>query len=164
MSDVLSRLRAFDENGKLRKSSRVFAPTRPKSKGRKRPETAFQTRLVVALRRRLPEGSLVFHVPNQAALHAKGLTREERKMRAIFLKQMGLVAGMPDLICFIPWSECGCRVIGIECKATKGAQSDTQQDIQKSLDALGVEYFIARDVDSTLEWLSNFVTLKERRL
>lgn len=155
---IIARMRAF-EDGKLRKPFRTFAPTRPKSKNKAR-EMPFQARLVVALRRRLPEGSLVWHTFN----------RRKDRQEAIYAKMLGALAGIPDV--FVLASERVdfdgvhlTRLFAIECKA-KSSSRDAQKKIRAKLEALGVPYFVARksaDVDAALEWISQYVPLKEKR-
>lgn len=147
--ESITRLRAFDENGKLRRSERE-KPLREKSR-RRAPEAELQVKLVVALRRRLPEGSLVFHVPNQ----------RRGKTDAIKLKTMGVLAGMPDLLVLLPFDRRReARLLAIEVKARSGALSESQVRVAEQLGALGVPYFLARDVESALKWIGGFVELK----
>jgi hypothetical protein len=74
------------------------------------------------------------------------------KVRGAILKAMGLRAGMPDVLIVAP----GCDgymgvltpyVVGLELKADKGRQSDTQRTLAADWEACGAFYYIARSVD-----------------
>jgi hypothetical protein len=74
------------------------------------------------------------------------------KVRGSFLKAMGLQAGMPDILIFDrgPTINNGVtftRLIGLELKAGKGRQSDSQKDIARRFEQVGGVYLIARSLD-----------------
>ena len=74
------------------------------------------------------------------------------KVRGAFLKAMGLAAGMPDILIFAPGPTLNdgrtfTRLIGLELKATKGRQSDSQKEMAERFEAVGGVYLIARTLD-----------------
>jgi hypothetical protein len=74
------------------------------------------------------------------------------KTRGAFLKAMGLQAGMPDILIFQPGTTLNngvsfTRLIGLELKATKGRQSESQKEMAARFAAVGGVYLIARSLD-----------------
>ncbi len=65
------------------------------------------------------------------------------RVRGAFLKAMGLKAGWPDILVVAP----GPRVVGLELKAGKGRQSETQIVVGSALRACGAAYCVVRTVD-----------------
>jgi hypothetical protein len=53
--------------------------------------------------------------------------------------------GSPDIVCVING-----QYVGIECKGTKGKQSDNQKDFQRRLEAAGGRYILARSLDDVV--------------
>jgi hypothetical protein len=56
------------------------------------------------------------------------------------------VKGVPDICCVHKG-----QFIGIECKATKGKQSEAQKVFQKSLEKAGGKYILARSLAALIE-------------
>ena len=74
------------------------------------------------------------------------------KTRGAFLKAMGLQAGMPDILIFQPGTTLNngvsfTRLIGLELKAGKGRQSESQKEMAERFEAVGGVYLIARTLD-----------------
>ena len=52
------------------------------------------------------------------------------------------VVGAPDIVCVVKG-----QYVGIECKASKGRQSENQKEFQRQLEAAGGRYVLAYSVD-----------------
>lgn len=63
-------------------------------------------------------------------------------------KKMGMQSGFPDFIFVLP------PTIFIELKTKKGKQSDGQKDFQKSVESVGLKYYLVR----TEEEFRNIIT------
>lgn len=108
---------------------------------RQKPEQAFQISLVRDLRKILPPDCMVVAFPAGGG----GL------MRGKFLKAMGLVAGMPDLL-FIHRG----NAFGMELKAKNGKLTEAQHQMIMQLAICGMDVRIVRTLDEALfclkEW------------
>ena len=74
------------------------------------------------------------------------------RIRGAILKQQGLMAGMPDILIFAPGPTLNdgrtfTRLIGLELKAGKGRQSESQKEMALRFAAVGGVYLIARTLD-----------------
>lgn len=106
----------------------------------RRPEQALQIQIVNHLALMAPD-VLAFHVPN-------GGKRDVRE--AMRFKAMGVVSGIPDLVCTWPVG----RIGFIELKATaKDDSSDNQKAIQSRLRGMGFPVTVARSVEEALDAL-----------
>ena len=74
----------------------------------------------------------IFSVPNE----------RNNKKEMMFMKATGLLSGVSDLICIIPN-----KVLFIECKDEKGRQQPNQIEFQKTVTALGFEYYVVRSLE-----------------
>ena len=83
---------------------------------------------------------IIFAVPNGGK---RGI------IEASIMKLEGVMAGVSDLVVLAHE-----RVIFIEMKAGKGAQTDTQKDFQKLVEGLGFEYYVCRSVEEFMELLT----------
>ena len=63
------------------------------------------------------------------------------RTRGVFRAFSGM-PGVPDIIGILP----GGRFLGIECKAKKGKQSDSQMEFEAQCKRLGGVYLLVRDV------------------
>lgn len=75
---------------------------------------------------------IIFSVPNERA----------DKFEQMRMVQTGLMPGVSDLIVITPG-----RVLFIEVKDDKGRQSDKQKSFQETLQTLGFEYFLIRNLE-----------------
>ena len=107
-----------------------------------RPEQILQTQIVNALRLSAPD-VLAFHVPN-------GGYRTPRE--AAVFKAMGVVPGIPDLICLWPIG----RVGFLELKAHKGALTDLQRAMIDRLSGMGFPVAVVRSLDDALAELARW--------
>lgn len=55
--------------------------------------------------------------------------------------------GSPDIICVIDG-----KYVGIECKTSKGKQSESQIEFQKRLEDAGGVYFLARSLEDVIDF------------
>lgn len=78
---------------------------------------------------------LCFSVPNEA------IQKMAWKQISSF-KAMGLKSGVSDLIVLLEG-----KVLFIEFKAAKGAQTPKQRDFQQAVEALGFDYHICRSLE-----------------
>ena len=124
----------------------------------KRAEDSLQIAIVNLLRM---HGLIVAHVPNTAR-------RSEREGRRF--KDMGVVAGYPDLIVHAP----GGVTVLIEVKAppkrlksgalskAKATLSEAQEALHPQLAAMGIPVLVARDAQSVLSALRNMGVLPQQ--
>jgi hypothetical protein len=75
--------------------------------------------------------NLIFSIPNER--------NNAREMAA--MKATGLMKGAADLVVVMPN-----RVIFVEVKTATGQQSPAQKEFEKSVKALGFEYFLVRSL------------------
>lgn len=105
-------------------------------------ESAIQIAIVRYLRLQYP-GAIIHHSRNEGNRGGSKGVRDGARG-----KQMGLMAGFPDLLvglCDIEgWP---LPPIGIEVKTAKGRQSDAQKDAQRMFESLGWIYRFCRSVD-----------------
>ena len=119
-------------------------------KRRRRHEDVLQKAVVSFLRLALPEGAVLFHIPNG------GPQTDFQRMR---LALMGVLPGMPDL--GLVWRG---KPIFIELKAPKGVVSDTQYEVHTALILAGAVVFVARSVDEVAAFLDQIMPLRGRVL
>ena len=79
-------------------------------------------------------------------------------------KAEGTVAGVPDLLLFMPaidytQSIYGTEMhgLGIELKTAKGSQSQLQKDYQKMFEAAGYRYAVIRSLDAFMEEINSYI-------
>lgn len=103
---------------------------RPKKPRDTRSEREIQIECVGWFRERFPN-QIIFSCPNEAA----------RNNWAKF-QPMGATAGSPDLIVSIKD-----RCFFVEMKTATGSQSDNQKNFQWRCEALGIGYYLCRNLD-----------------
>ena len=101
-------------------------------------EEILQITIVQWLRRNAPE-AVVFHTPNGGSRNA----REGQK-----LKDMGVLAGVPDLIVLWPGGK-----LAIELKSDKGRTSQDQKDVLAKFEACGFPVAVCRSQIEVIEAL-----------
>lgn len=101
---------------------------------RQGPETVAQIQIYRFLRDSLPEDWLIWHTPNGGLRHPKV---------AMQLVEMGVVAGIPDLIILGPDK----RIIFVEIKAKKGRLTEGQLKIKAWSDKYGVPFYVVKTLD-----------------
>lgn len=82
---------------------------------------------------------LLWSTPNEACWKNKN-----------YFEQIGLMAGVADLICVLPN-----KVLFIEMKAKKGRQSLEQKQFQQRIETLGFEYCVVRDFETFMNLINN---------
>lgn len=106
-------------------------------------ESRLQQQCVSWFRGEYPEyAMLLTHPINEG-------NKDTRKQGAIHKKE-GTVAGVPDLLFFLPCFIDGQQYhgLGIEFKTPKGSQSQQQKDFQKMFEAAGYRYIVVRDFET----------------
>ena len=103
-------------------------------------ETTIHIDILRYLRLVLPD-AMVFHAPNG------GL---RSKAEAGKLERMGVVAGIPDLIAWLP----GGTMLAFEVKTSKGRLSDDQKALHAWMHSHGYKVAIVRSIDDTREALN----------
>lgn len=106
-----------------------------KRRNMQRPEDAMQQDVVRHLRERPMPGVFFFHVPNH-------------KARANYLKAMGMVGGMTDLVLIREG-----RVYALELKRPKGTRSLDQIACHACLRGAGAEVHTAYSGEEAMQWL-----------
>lgn len=89
---------------------------------------------------------LLFSVPNGGQRNA---------ITAKMMKREGVVAGVSDLILFVPSK--GYHALCIEMKTDKGKQSDKQKKWQKMVEKQGYKYIICRSVDEFAKEITEYL-------
>jgi hypothetical protein len=82
----------------------------------------------------------IFAIPNQ------GKNAKEQAYK----KMIGMEAGVSDLIICLPK-----KVIFVELKTEKGVQSEAQKEFQKDIEALGLEYYLVRNLEHFQQLIFN---------
>lgn len=113
-----------------------------KRRNMKRPEDALQQEVVRHLRTRPMAGVFFFHVPNH-------------KARANYLKAMGMVEGMTDLVIIKDG-----RAYALELKRPKGTKSLDQIACHACLRGAGVDPYTAYGLPDALQWLERMGFLR----
>jgi len=111
-----------------------------------RPEQVIQRNVFAHLRQRGVPGMFAFHVPNGGY---------RRPVEAAIMKGLGVVAGVPDLICIHRG-----KVYCIELKAEGGRVSLKQSETIAALARAGAHTCIAEGLDRALEVLEQWGLLK----
>lgn len=110
----------------LARAGQIWKPT----------ERQLHVSIVAALRLKFPK-AIVAHVPNEGE-------RTPAQLGALI--KMGLVPGMPDLVCILP----GGRVCWLEVKTDTGRLSAAQVEIHYRLVGLGHAVHVVRSIDDAL--------------
>lgn len=71
------------------------------------------------------------------------------------LKAEGVVAGVADLILFVPNGSH--PYLCIEMKTPKGRQSDAQKKWQKAVESVGAKYVICRSLDEFISQVNDYL-------
>lgn len=88
---------------------------------------------------------LLFHVPNQGAKNAK----EGAKLKA-----MGVIAGVPDLICLRP-------LCGIELKMPTGRIDPNQKSIHEHWSTNGIPVYVCWDAGDVVKLFDSIIVKPE---
>ena len=113
-------------------------------------ESKLQQQCVAWFRAQYPQyAMLLTHPINEGSGH----TTTDRRRQGIH-KAEGAVAGVPDLLLFMPslfatGDRAGlvCHGLGIEMKTKDGRQSQSQKDYQKMLEAAWYGYVVVKSLD-----------------
>ena len=134
-------------------------------------ESKLQQQCVAWFRAQYPQyAMLLIHPINEGSGH----TTTDRRRQGIH-KAEGAVAGVPDLILFIPslfskgmMSGLPCHGLGIEMKTDKGRQSQQQKDFQKMFEAALYQYKVVRSLDDfrnvIKDYIGSMTTYMEARI
>jgi len=101
---------------------------------RAHPEEAAQKSILQFLAISLPADALVWHTPNQRGTRAKWETA--------LLRGLGVVPGIPDLLCLIDG-----RLYGFEVKSKSGSLTEAQKLTQGRMVAAGAKVAVVRSVE-----------------
>lgn len=94
-------------------------------------------------------GDLLFAVPNGGARDA---------VTGAKLKDEGVVAGVADLILFLPRQ--GFHALCIEMKTAKGSQRKSQRDWQAKVMAQGYKYVVCRSIDDFMSEVNQYMNIQ----
>lgn len=111
-------------------------------------EEQLQRSIVERLRWQADKRVIWGHIPNGGA---------RSKSEGGRLKAMGVLPGAPDLFFVLP----DASIAFIELKAPDGVQSAPQIDFQTKCEAIGVEYVVCYDIDTTVSILIAWGVLPE---
>lgn len=109
-------------------------------KPRSKDEAKAQIKIVVYLRRHLPEGAVVWHTPN--------MRRSEN--HGHHLRSMGMMAGLPDLFVLTEG-----RLFGLEVKSATGALSSAQTYTHARLASQACACAVVRDAEGAQVFLES---------
>lgn len=101
---------------------------------RSHPEEQTQRSILRFLAMALPVDALVWHTPNQRGTRAK--------WEAALLKGLGVVPGIPDLLCLIDG-----RLYAFEIKSKSGSVTEAQRLTQGRMVAAGAKVAVVRSVE-----------------
>ena len=102
--------------------------------------------------------SLLFH-PNNEAYLGKGRTRAQQERAGKRAKDMGVTAGVADLILLYPGRH-GEHALCIEMKSCRGTQEPSQKEWQKAVEARGYRYEICKSLQSFQGLIEDFTGRK----
>lgn len=133
-------------------------------------ESILQQQCVYWFRLQYPQyAKLLTHPVNEGSDH----TSQDRRRQAIH-KAEGTVAGVPDLLLFVPaqyhTTVDGHAIIiqthsyhglGIEMKTKTGRQSQEQKDFQKMFEAAGYKYVIVRTLEEFKSVVNEYLSFVE---
>lgn len=100
-------------------------------------ESRIQQQIIMAVQRQTP--GIIFSVPNE--------TKDRKELMK--KKQTGLLGGVADLIYTGPNK----TMIFFEVKTPTGTQQDNQIRFQKNMENFGLDYYVVRSVQETLDWI-----------
>ena len=127
-------------------------------------ESRLQQQFVYWFRTQYPHyAMLMTHPINEGSGHSE----LDRRRQAIH-KAEGAVAGVPDLLLFMPavYDDQIYFGLGIEWKTATGRQSQEQKDYQKMFESAGYKYVVVRTLDDgkkvANDWIAH-VTADRRR-
>jgi len=117
-------------------------------------ESRLQQQCVAWFRAQYPQyAMLLTHPINEGSGH----TTTDRRRQGIH-KAEGAVAGVPDLLLFMP---SGCPLsfmgLGIEMKTKTGRLSQSQKDYQNMFEAAGYRYTVVRSLDEFRKLVAEYV-------
>ena len=132
-------------------------------------ESRLQQQCVAWFRAQYPQyAMLLTHPINEGSGH----TTTDRRRQGIH-KAEGAVAGVPDLLLFMP-SEYPLRLnnthmnwiqpymgLGVEMKTKTGRQSQSQKDYQRMFEAAGYKYIVVRSLDEFRKLVAEYVGYTE---
>ena len=114
----------------------------------KHTESKIQSACVNEFRRLFPKYAMVlFAIPNGGARDAK---------TGYWLKQEGVIAGVPDLLLAVPKGKYAS--LYIEIKSPIGRQTKEQILMQVELEHHGNKYVICRNVEQFIEEIQNYLS------
>lgn len=76
-------------------------------------------------------------------------------IEAAKFKQMGVRAGFPDLVLFVP--NRFYPFMGIELKTKTGRQSESQKTYQQEFESIGAKYVICRSLDDFIREIEEYL-------
>lgn len=111
------------------------------------PEDDLQKSCVSWFREHYPDiAPLMFH-PNNEAYLGKGRTKAQQERAGKRAKDMGVTAGVADLILLYPGRH-GEHALCIEMKSCRGTQEPSQKAWQKAVEQRGYRYELCRSLDA----------------
>jgi hypothetical protein len=111
-------------------------------------ETSSQKSVITWFRLQFPKlEKLLIHVPNGGLRSRMKVTKKDGSVKTFCregkeLKEMGVTAGVADLLLLVPRKGFGC--LAIEMKTETGSQSDPQSDWMFEMIAAGNKYVVCR--------------------
>lgn len=119
-------------------------------------ESRLQQQCVAWFRAQYPQyAMLLTHPINEGSGHSEA----DRRRQGIH-KAEGAVAGVPDLLLFMPAffgiDDVFC-MLGIEFKTAKGRQSQEQKDFQKMFEAAGYRYVVIRSFEDFKKVINDWI-------
>ena len=118
-------------------------------------ESILQQQCVYWFRTQYPHyAMLMTHPINEGSEHS-----ERDKRRQVIHKKEGTVAGVPDLLLFMPavFDDVTYFGLGIEMKTPTGRQSQEQKDYQKMFEAAGYKYVVVRSLEEFKQVVNDWI-------
>lgn len=115
-------------------------------------ESKLQKQCVAWFRAQYPQyAMLLTHVVNEG---------NGNRVSAAIHKGEGTVAGVPDLLLFMPAVLQGvaCHGLGIEMKTAKGKQSQQQKDFQKIFESALYQYVVVRSFEEFKKCVRDYIS------
>lgn len=112
-------------------------------------ESKIQQNCVTWFRLAYPQfGKLLIAIPNGGYRNA---------LEAMIMKREGVVAGVADMVLFLPSKNYS--TLQIEMKTSKGKQSALQKDWQKLVEKYGHKYVVCRSLEEFKQIINDYIKI-----
>lgn len=138
----------------------IETPERPKQRKHTQSESKIQADSFLWFHNSFPQyRGLLFACPNQNERSGE-LSKKAQLISGAMRKAIGVVAGVSDLILFIPRGNY--HALCLECKTEIGKQSEEQKDWERKVSEQGYLYKIFRSKEQFRQIIDSYLTLEDK--